>query len=163
MSKTKLLTPIRLLWLLLALVALAACSGSEPADDHSGMAMPEMDASMGDVSADMGLTQASAENHFVATLVSDLDPPTINELHGWTLHVETPDGAVVENASVSIDGGMPEHNHGFATEPEVTGYEGDGNYRIEGVKFQMSGRWEMRFTIDDGSNSDEVVFNVMLP
>ena len=40
---------------------------------------------------------------------------------------------------------------------------GEGDYLVEGVKFQMSGWWEMRFEINANGVSDEVIFNIVLP
>ena len=91
-----------------------------------------------------------------------MNPPDINEIHSWTLHVETPDGQAVEGATVSIDGGMPQHNHGFPTSPEVTQDLGEGDYLIEGVRFNMTGWWEMKFAIEAGGQTDTVTFNLVI-
>jgi hypothetical protein len=57
---------------------------------------------------------------------------------------------------------MPEHNHGFPTEPEITEASG-GDYLLEGVKFSMAGWWELKLDITAGDQSDTVTFNVVLP
>jgi hypothetical protein len=36
---------------------------------------------------------------------------------------------------------MPAHGHGMPTRPEVTADLGDGDYRVEGMAFQMGGYW----------------------
>jgi hypothetical protein len=79
---------------------------------------------------------------------SELDPITINEIHAWTLHVETADGEPVANADIEISGGMPAHNHGLPTRPRVTEYLGRGDYRVEGMRFHMRGDWEISVTIN---------------
>ena len=33
-------------------------------------------------------------------------------LHSWTLHLETASGTSVDSASITVDGGMPQHGHG---------------------------------------------------
>lgn len=86
----------------------------------------------------------------------------INQMHSWTLHVETADGQPVENATILVDGGMPQHGHGLPTVPQVTEYLGDGNYLVEGMKFQMGGWWEVRFDITAGDVNDTVTFNLTL-
>jgi cytochrome c peroxidase len=64
---------------------------------------------------------------------------------------------------VFINGGMPMHRHGFPTKPSSKTYLGNGNYRVEGIKFNMHGEWEMRFNIRmQGGHSDRVVFKVDL-
>jgi hypothetical protein len=76
------------------------------------------------------------------------------------LHVETPDGQPVENASVLVEGGMPQHGHGLPTNPQVTEYLGNGDYLVEGMRFQMTGFWEVKFVINSGEQSDSITFNV---
>jgi hypothetical protein len=83
-------------------------------------------------------------------------------MHKWTLHVETADGELVENATITVDGDMPEHGHGLPTRPRVTEYLGNGDYLVEGVKFQMGGWWVMDFTITTDSLTDAVHFNMKL-
>ncbi|HCB50857.1 MAG TPA: hypothetical protein DEP47_15400 [Chloroflexi bacterium] len=87
----------------------------------------------------------------------------MNEIHSWTIHLETPDGQAVENAQIAVDGGMPQHNHGFPTAPEVTEELGGGDYLLEGVKFNMAGWWELKLAISAGDQTDDVTFNLVLP
>lgn len=93
---------------------------------------------------------------------SDLDPVAINQIHSWTLHVETADGRPVENAAIIVGGGMPQHGHGLPTRPQVTEYLGDGNYRVEGLRFQMGGWWEVSFDIAADGQQDAITFNLIL-
>ncbi|TIW70579.1 MAG: auxin-binding protein, partial [Mesorhizobium sp.] len=48
------------------------------------------------------------------------------------------------------------------TSPQATDYLGEGRYRIDGVKFTMSGWWQLHFGISAAAGSDSVVFNVVL-
>ena len=84
------------------------------------------------------------------------------ELHSWIVSVKTAEGKPVSDAVITVDGGMPEHNHGLPTAPEVTENLGDGRYRVEGVKFSMSGWWELRFDISSPAGEDKVTFNLVL-
>jgi hypothetical protein len=86
----------------------------------------------------------------------------VNQMHQWTLHVETADGQPVENATITVDGDMPAHGHGLPTSPQVTQYLGSGDYLVEGMKFQMGGRWVMDFTVTADGQSDVVHFELML-
>jgi YtkA-like len=86
----------------------------------------------------------------------------INELHTWTLTVTTPEGRAVDDAQITVDGDMPQHGHGLATQPQVTEYLGDGKYLIEGLKFQMGGWWVMDFTITANEQADNARFNLVL-
>lgn len=79
---------------------------------------------------------------------SELDPLTINLMHSWIIHVHNAHGEPIDDALISVDGGMPEHNHGLATSPQVTEALGDGRYRLEGMRFHMNGEWELRLQIE---------------
>jgi len=167
---------LRLLLVLLGLLSLAlvACDPAEEDDteDESqndmemesgedqmpGMAMPETPDDL-----DTSTSRETDNGVFAVTVSPELDPLAINEIHSWIIHVETPNGEPVEQAAIVVGGGMPEHNHGFPTVPEVTKELGGGDYRIEGVKFNMSGWWELMLTIDADGESDSVTFNLILP
>jgi hypothetical protein len=99
---------------------------------------------------------------YLVSFTSDLDPITINQMHTWTLHVETGDGQIVEDAAILVSGGMPQHGHGLPTSPQVTQYLGNGDYLVEGLKFQMGGWWEVKFNISANGQSDDVTFNLIL-
>ena len=97
-----------------------------------------------------------------ASYASEVEPVPLNRIHTWTLHLETSAGAPLADAEVSIDGGMPAHNHGLATAPAVTGYLGNGDYRIEGLRFHMQGDWELRVTVRHGGVSERIVIPLTL-
>lgn len=101
----------------------------------------------------------SDNSHFRISYISKHQPIPLNQIHRWILHVENMDGQPVENAIVSIDGGMPAHNHGLPTQPIATDI-GNGDYLVEGVKFSMTGLWEMRFYIQTGAVTDKVMFEL---
>lgn len=93
---------------------------------------------------------------------SDPASPPLNKIHTWTIHVETADGQPVDDAEITVDGGMPDMNHGLPTSPQVTQNLGNGDYLVEGMKFQMLGWWEARFNINANGQSDNVTFNLIL-
>ena len=107
-------------------------------------------------------TRITAAGHFQVRFISGLQPLGINRMHSWTLHIADADGAAVEQAVISIAGGMPEHDHGLPTQPRVTRALGEGKYLVEGMKFHMHGAWEVSFTISTGAISDTVVFSFEL-
>lgn len=142
----------RFVWLILILVLIAGCGG--PAATNSRISPP--------AELDYSTTRASDEGRFVVSFTSALDPIVINQMHTWTLHVETADGAPVENAAIQVSGDMPEHRHGMPTQPRVTQNLGGGDYLVEGMRFQMGGWWEVVFTIDANGAQDRVTFNLRL-
>ena len=93
---------------------------------------------------------------------SELDPLVINRIHAWTLTISDDAGTPVEGAVITVDGGMPAHDHGLPTQPRVTEDLGDGYYRLDGVRFHMSGYWEMVVTIRSDDSEDTVVIPLTL-
>ena len=124
----------------------------------SGMPMPEIPDDL-----DTSMSRESENGVYSISVSSELYPLTLNKIHSWIVHVESKNGEAVENAEILIGGGMPQHNHGFPTAPEVTEELGDGDYQIEGMKFSMAGWWELQLTINADDGSDTVTFNIILP
>ena len=52
-------------------------------------------------------------------IFSQLSPIEINTIHSWEVVLTDEDGAV-SGATLDIVGGMPEHNHGMPTQPQIT-------------------------------------------
>ncbi len=107
-------------------------------------------------------TRMTCSDLYCVSFTSFIEPIPINRIHNWTLHVETADGRPVDNAEISVSGGMPQHGHGLPTRPRITQHLGSGDYVIEGLKFHMTGRWEIRFDISSGGQSDSVTINLLL-
>lgn len=121
---------------------------------------------MGDQPAPSNLDTSAARisdaGLFNVSWSADSGEPPLNQIHTWTLHIETAEGQPVEGATITVDGGMPQHGHGLPTSPEVTKDLGGGNYRVEGMKFQMLGFWEVKFDITANGQSDSITFNLVL-
>lgn len=111
---------------------------------------------------DLATEKTSMKGHFTVSYKSDVQPVPINKLHSWDLTVKSADGKLLKNARVMILGDMPEHGHGFPTEPEVSGTMEDGHYLVEGIKFSMPGWWVVTFHITAGDMMDQVSFNLLL-
>lgn len=111
---------------------------------------------------DTSTTLLSDAGLFRVSYSSDSSPLPLNQIHSWTIHIETADGQPVEGAEILVNGGMPQHGHGLPTQPEMTEDLGNGDYRVEGMKFQMLGFWEVKFNINADGQSDNVTFNLIL-
>jgi hypothetical protein len=81
------------------------------------------------------------------TLEPSVSPVPLNQMHSWTVVLQTSHGEAVADAGITVDGGMPAHDHGLATRPQVTRYLGEGRYLLEGVRFHMAGEWLLRLDI----------------
>lgn len=105
-------------------------------------------------------TRTTSKGLYEVTIESWLKPLKLGRMHAWTATIRTPDGKPVTDASIKISGGMPIHNHGFPTQPEMTKQLEDGVYLLEGFKFSMGGPWVMILDIQEGENTDSVAFDI---
>lgn len=106
-------------------------------------------------------TQTSAGQLYRASF-SPPDSIRIGRLHSWKVQVLAVDGTPVDNARITVDGGMPQHGHGLPTKPAATPQSGEGFHLVEGMKFNMRGWWVVRLHIDGAKGSDVVTFNLKL-
>ena len=104
-----------------------------------------------------GTPWTSHSGKYSVTYKSEIDPVVINRIHNWTLVVTDSRGEPVEGATVSVDGGMPAHDHGLPTAPRITGETAPGHYLLEGLRFHMAGKWEIIVRIEIGDSSDTIV------
>jgi hypothetical protein len=115
----------------------------------------------GDSSAEAAGEWVSDRGIYTVSFESSLTPIEINQMHTWILRVTTA-GKPVPNAELSVTGGMPEHDHGLPTRPRVTENLGDGNYRLEGMRFHMQGYWEVSIAIEADGKTDTVTVTLSL-
>ena len=105
--------------------------------------------------------RVSASRQFTATLQSD-QPLRPRKMQTLRVAITDAAGVPVDDATIQIDGGMPQHGHGLPTRPRVTRALGNGLYEIEGVRFNMGGWWEFKLAINAASGTDVVTFNLAL-
>lgn len=152
MTATHILPARRLLALAPFLVAAALAGGCM----HASHAAPPQAA------AEYASERVSAQGAWHISYKSDPTPIPVHRLHAWTLHVASPDGTPVTGAAIKVDGDMPQHGHGLPTRPRMTRELGNGDYLVEGVKFQMGGWWVMDFEVTAAGRTDRVRFNLQL-
>ncbi|WP_374367511.1 FixH family protein [Piscinibacter sp.] len=111
---------------------------------------------------DLSLQHASVQQRFMVRMEPPASGPAINQMHAWQVRLSSPDGTPVSQARIAFDGGMPQHGHGFPTQPRVTREIEPGVYALDGVKFSMTGWWDMRLAIQAGGVADTAVFNVIV-
>lgn len=111
---------------------------------------------------EFGLGPRTSANHVYTATLEPREPLRLRQLQTVAVRVVDAAGRPVDDASFSIDGGMPQHRHGLPTQPRVTRSLGGGVYEIEGVRFSMGGWWELRLAIDSPAGADSVTFNLSL-
>lgn len=111
---------------------------------------------------DLSLDKPSAANVYRVALVPPAQAPAINQMHSWTVRLAAQNGHPVRGAKFSVDGGMPQHGHGLPTQPRVTRELADGTYQLDGMKFSMTGWWEVKLAIEGPQGADKVTFNTVV-
>lgn len=76
-------------------------------------------------------------------IYSEIAPLDINRIHSWQLRLTDAVGSPVANAKIEVVGGMPEHDHGLPTQPQITAKTETGIYLLEGMRFHMPGKWQL--------------------
>lgn len=153
MTKTK-TQALRVVALVVAAASLTACSHAMMMLHGTGARRPD--------AAEFGIgPRTSAAGRYVATL-EPASPLRTRQLLTLRLLVHDSEGEAITDAQIAIDGGMPQHGHGLPTRPRVTENLGDGAYRVDGVRFNMGGWWELKVTISSARGGDTVTFNLNL-
>lgn len=111
---------------------------------------------------EFGTGPRASVNHAYKATLQPAQGFRLRQLQSVPVLIVDADGRPVEGASISVDGGMPQHSHGLPTQPRVTRYLGNGVYEIEGLRFSMGGWWELKLAIDGPAGSDRVTFNLSL-
>jgi hypothetical protein len=128
--------------------ASGGASGESPSEDQSG--------------------EASTENgSFYVTMAPEPNPIPFQEIFALDVRIyaskskkEVPEGVQIDQVRAV----MPAHNHGMKVEPKVQ-KEGEGHFRVEGMRFHMQGegehgRWVIEVVVNDGSTVDTAKFPV---
>ena len=111
---------------------------------------------------EFGLGPRTSEHGLYTATLEPVQPLRTRQMQTVRVKVGDVSGVGIDAASITIDGGMPEHGHGLPTKPRVTRNLGGGVYEIEGVRFNMGGWWEFKLAINAPSGSDVVTFNLAL-
>ena len=150
--------------LILTLLTLSCAENvSTATDDNLAVSTEKKQPPEGGIDHDQTITTMSVRNWFRVSMSSNANPLPLNRIHSWTVHLEYPDGKAIENAKIGVYGGMPMHKHGLPTKPRMTENLGGGDYTIDGIKFSMSGRWELLLIITVDGKRDKAKFNIDLP
>jgi hypothetical protein len=112
--------------------------------------------------SEFGLGPRTSSHGLYTSTLESAQPLRTRQMQTIRVKVGDVSGVGIDAASITIDGGMPEHGHGLPTRPRVTKNLGGGIYEIEGVRFNMGGWWEFRLAIATPDGTDSVTFNLNL-
>lgn len=138
----------------LALASTAAACGTIMNTLHVGPQRP--------AAAEFGLGPRTSRGGMYTVTLEPVEPLAKRKLQAVRVRVRDVDGHAVDDATMLVDGGMPQHGHGLPTKPKMTKSMGNGVYEIGGVRFNMGGWWVFKLAIKSTYGTDTVTFNLAL-
>lgn len=111
---------------------------------------------------DYATSRLSENGAFRVSYRSEATPIPMHRLHRWIVRVETADGQPLSDATLGVDGDMPGHGHGMPTRPTVSPAGENGEFVVDGMKFQMGGLWVVEVAVRSAGRSDVARFNLNL-
>jgi hypothetical protein len=147
--------------LLTAAISAVGCGSDAP---HADMiAMPLSDKCKGDTRApafSAGIEFPGTNHVTVKLLSSDPAPPKLGD-NTWLVEIDDPSGAPIDDAQFTIDTWMPDHGHADPV-PIKSMPQGQGQYQLKPVNFNMLGYWTDTFNIEKDALSDHPIVKVCI-
>ena len=88
-------------------------------------------------------------------------PPETGAFQDCRITFETINGDAANLQLAQVEGGMPAHGHGLPTMPLLR-LQTKGDYRIDGLKYNMPGAWLLGFKIHGELGQDQIVFDFVI-
>ena len=152
------------LWMALAAalpVALFAAAALRSAD-HPAVISSTPAATTSDARASgfvTSLGERRSHNGFYSAEVISASPIVIGAAQSWTVHLSRRNRRV-SHATVSAEAWMPETGERSAMQPSAH-YVGGGDYRIDDLRFDRTGWWNVALVIESRAGTDSVAFNLI--
>ena len=102
------------------------------------------------------LSQTSVKGQLQSELQC-VTAPAVGDFQNCTLKLNSTQ-TLPSDLTIVMDGGMPAHGHGLPTAPKVVATDKVGEYRIEGLKYSMTGEWLLGFMLQSKSMNDKIVY-----
>jgi YtkA-like protein len=107
------------------------------------------------------VTVVSKQRLFTAA-VTHPNPLPVERLHAWTVRLFDRKHRTVAGARIRVTGDMPEHGHGLPTAP-IAVSRGRGVYQLQGMMFQMPGRWYVQLRVHAANRLDTIRITFTIP
>lgn len=112
--------------------------------------------------SEFGPGPRTSEHSLYTVTLQPAEALRARRLQKISVRVHDAAGHAISGATLSVDGGMPQHGHGLPTQPRVIPAAADGAYAIEGLRFNMGGWWVLALTIDGPRGADRVIFHLQI-
>ncbi len=95
-------------------------------------------------------------------IFSELSPLRINQIHSWRVRILDKLRQTLVVDKLEVSGGMPEHDHGLPTQPQITSRLDNGDYLLEGIRFHMQGLWQLQIDLLHNGTADQALIDFQL-
>ena len=102
----------------------------------------------------------SHNERYVASLVPSSTPPHLGQPLELTLVIRNAAGISQEHASLLVESWMPDDS-ASGSRSYATRELGAGRYRVEGLRFDRQGWWNVRLRVAAAGATDSLAFNLV--
>ena len=95
-------------------------------------------------------------------MITSSDPIELARPLTLTVEVRTAADAPVEGALLALESWMPDNENVSVARPRAIAELGRGFYRVEGIRFDSRGWWNVRLRISTPGVTDSLAFNLVL-
>ena len=97
-----------------------------------------------------------------ASMITSPDPIELKRPLTFTVEIRTAADAPVEGALLALESWMPDDEKVSIARPRAVAELGGGFYRVEGLRFDSRGWWNLRLQIAAAGMTDSLAFNLVL-
>jgi len=102
----------------------------------------------------------SHNRHYRASLRPELT--AAGQIADWRVLIETPDSRAAARPTIVMQSWMPDAPSVVGDQPKAF-YLGDGVFRVDGLRFDRAGWWNVSVTISNVGVTDSLAFNLIVP
>lgn len=106
-------------------------------------------------------SRLSEQGHFRVSYTPEPDPVPLNQYFRLKVQVQNSQNQLLDDVNIAVDAGMPEHNHGMNSQPEVKKL-GPGVFEVRGLLFHMPGYWEIYVDVMQDGRKERAIFGLTL-
>ena len=102
----------------------------------------------------------SHNRHYRASLRPELT--AAGQIADWRVLIKTPDSRAAARPTIVMQSWMPDAPSVVGDQPKAF-YLGDGVFRVDGLRFDRAGWWNVSVTISNVGVTDSLAFNLIVP
>ena len=96
-----------------------------------------------------------------ASLIPSSDGGGGRDTGVWVVEVRTSRGTPVDHATLAVERWIPDDERVAAIPARVTSSLGNGRYRVEGLRLDGRGWWNVRLAVAASGGTDSLAFNLV--